>query len=90
MNVHICYKEVGSRLTHYRKRSGLTQWEVAEALDYKSSQFISNIERGLCPIPAQLLKTLFDTYNVRNREKDEIVRILTREFRTALSSQVSA
>jgi transcriptional regulator with XRE-family HTH domain len=60
-------------LKSLRLKSGLTQSDVAEALNYTNSQFVSNWERGKClpavasfTVLAKLynvpMKTLFDRY----------------------------
>ncbi len=39
-------------LKRFRKTYGLTQLEIAEHLGLKNLQYISNMERGKCGIPA--------------------------------------
>ena len=44
------------QLKSYRISSGLSQADLSKKLGYKSPQLISNIERGLCGIPADKAK----------------------------------
>jgi transcriptional regulator with XRE-family HTH domain len=48
--------ESGRLFKEYREKSNRTQREVAEILGYNQEKIISNIERGMCLIPAYLLK----------------------------------
>jgi len=43
--------EIGSFIRAHRKKLGLTQVQLANALSYDNYQMISNIERGLAPLP---------------------------------------
>lgn len=54
----------GSYLKSKRESSGLTQSEVAKKLGYGSSQFISNIERGISSVPIKALKMLIQIYEI--------------------------
>lgn len=52
-----------------RKAQGLSQGEMAFRMGYKSPQFISNVERGLCGVPVNSFKTMakvlkIDIYNI--------------------------
>lgn len=40
-----------------RTAAGMTQASLAHALGYDSAQFISNIERGLCQLPNNKVRT---------------------------------
>jgi transcriptional regulator with XRE-family HTH domain len=44
--------KIGKIIKERRLKVGLSQGKLAEAFGYASPQFISNIERGLCGIPA--------------------------------------
>ncbi len=48
----------GRIIKEARERAGLTQAKLATKLGYKSAQFISNSERGLCLLPASQFKKL--------------------------------
>ena len=47
-----------------REKAGLTQKEVADQLGYKTSQFISNWERGHSIPPMNSLKTITKMYKI--------------------------
>jgi transcriptional regulator with XRE-family HTH domain len=44
---------VGECLRRARERAGLTQAEVARAWRVRSAQSVSNIERGVAPLPVR-------------------------------------
>ena len=54
-----------------RLEAGLTQSDVAKKLKFKNAQFISNIERGLAPVPFSTLKLLMKCYNMSYEELSE-------------------
>lgn len=56
--------ELAEFLKTSREKAGLTQSDVAEALEYKSPQFISNWERGLAQPPIKSLKILAKLYKI--------------------------
>lgn len=43
-------------LKHHRTKQNMSQWHLAEALGWDSGQYISNIERELCPFPRKSFK----------------------------------
>ena len=51
-------------LQKLRLDAGLQQTDVAKALGYKTSQFVSNWERGASMPPIKALRTLADLYQV--------------------------
>ena len=60
--------EFGTYLKNQRQKSGLTQSEVADSCGLTSPQFISNIERGLCSVPADILVTMADIYKIGKKD----------------------
>lgn len=50
--------EIGSIIKAARKKMGLTQLEVATALGYESTQFVSLFERGLSKCPVSVMGSL--------------------------------
>lgn len=46
------YDHVGAVLKEARISKGLTQLELAKQLGFTTSQYISNIERGMCSLSA--------------------------------------
>lgn len=55
--------EMGKRLARIRKDSGLNQIPFAEALDISQSAY-TTYERGQREMPARLLRSLHDKFNV--------------------------
>lgn len=53
------------RLNHPK---GLSQSDVSHIVDYKNGQFISNVERGLCSIPAKKMQVICDTLLITRYE----------------------
>jgi transcriptional regulator with XRE-family HTH domain len=52
------YRHEALLLRKIRESLGLNQGELAQKLGHANSQFISNIERGTCGIPATSVKKL--------------------------------
>lgn len=61
---------LGQYLRDKRVAAGLTQAEIAEFLGYTSPQYISNIERGVCPASFDVLAKL------RTKLKLDVERVL--------------
>lgn len=57
----------GLYLKGLREKKKLSQLEIANKLGYKSSQFISNWERGLAAPPLKTLIVLSEAYGVPSR-----------------------
>ncbi|MDZ4676586.1 MAG: helix-turn-helix transcriptional regulator [Oligoflexia bacterium] len=70
------HKNIGNYLKKKRTLKKLTQSEVAHQLGYKSAQFISNWERGLCSPPLEAISMLIDIYGL---SKTEVVEFLIEE-----------
>lgn len=59
-------------LKEARLKSGLSQQDVAQTLNYTTAQFISNWERGVSAPPIDVLKTLSRLYKVSPQELYEL------------------
>lgn len=71
-----------------RIRANLTQGEVAKKLKLNNAQFISNIERGLAPVPFSTLKVLMKLYSLRYKElADKYLELQEAIFKSELGSQ---
>lgn len=64
------HKGFGRYLREKRREAGLSQQNVANALGYSSPQFISNLERGTCPVPLNRIRQFIDLYKI---DQDEFV-----------------
>jgi len=67
-------QKLASFLKNARTSAGLSQKEVAVVLGYKSSQFVSNWERGLSSPPIGTLRHLCRLYKTDEREVFQIIR----------------
>ena len=47
-----------------RESRDLTQMEMASKLGYKTAQFISNVERGICALPVNSFKAVSKVLDV--------------------------
>lgn len=75
-------KHVGSFIRQMREKRGLSQGDVAKLLNLKTAQSISNIERGVSPLPRTKIKRLADILGVR---KNEIVTVVLKEVQDRYS-----
>lgn len=78
-------KEFGDFLKESRIEAGLTQKEIAKKCGHNSPQFISNIERGLCWPPMNVLIIMSDLYKI---PKPLILEELTEHRRKVWASQL--
>lgn len=69
-------KHLGSYLRDLRERRGLSQGDVAKLLSLKTAQSISNIERGISPLPRTKIKRIADVLGV---SKDAVVNVVLQE-----------
>jgi transcriptional regulator with XRE-family HTH domain len=67
-------KDLAEYLKKARTSAGLSQKEVAAILGYKSSQFVSNWERGLSSPPVATLRRLCSLYRTSENEMFEMIR----------------
>ena len=70
------HKNIGRYFREKRIKAGLSQEDVAYALNYSSIQIVSNWERGLCSPPAKILKKLTQLFKVN---KTEVMHFLTEQ-----------
>lgn len=62
------YKAVASLAKKAREAKGYSQAELAELLEYKNAQMVSNIERGLCHYPQKILPRLRAVLGITDQE----------------------
>lgn len=75
-------KQLGTFIRGLREKRGLSQGDVAKLLSLKTAQSISNIERGISPLPRAKIKRLADVLGIA---KDEIVGVVLREVQERYS-----
>ncbi|HRO66342.1 MAG TPA: helix-turn-helix transcriptional regulator [Pseudobdellovibrionaceae bacterium] len=71
-------------LREARVEAGLSQIEVAKALGYSTSQFISNWERELAAPPVKILKRLGKLYGISS---DRLLEMLIEQSEETLRRQ---
>ena len=72
---------IGLFLKSHRDKRNMSQKQVSDKLGYSSAQFISNIERGVAPVPSALFLELIGMYKIPERE---ILEFLMDEQKKAL------
>lgn len=80
-------KLVGNYIREHREKIGLSQGEVAKQLRLKTAQSISNIERGISPLPRAKIKKLSTILRI---EKGEILTLVLREVQDRYAKAVGA
>ncbi|QDK39762.1 XRE family transcriptional regulator [Bdellovibrio sp. NC01] len=78
--------EFAELLRELRVQSHLTQFEVAEKLQYATPQYVSNWERGISTPPVAHLKTLakifkYDDELLFEKFLQEEIRVITEDFK---------
>lgn len=72
-----------------REERKMTQTELGKYLGYKNSQFVSNVERNLCPFPVEKMPDLSVLLRVELEVLVEIyLKDLVRSFRETLDSEI--
>ena len=81
-------KEMGRLLRNKRVSSGLTQQQVSHRLGYSSSQFVSNIERGISVAPLKTLGELTRLYKFKDKVVVDLLLAGSKKYlRSALTSK---
>ena len=76
----------GRYLKNARINAGYTQAQIAKLLEYSSSQFISNVERGISSPPFKLLKVFADVYKLdREALLEEYIKHKREEWRKLMN-----
>jgi len=68
-----------------RAEVGLSQTDLSKICNYKNGQFVSNVERGLCSIPAKKLKIFAKALNL---EPNILVKAMLRDEWIYLMNEV--
>jgi transcriptional regulator with XRE-family HTH domain len=79
-------KAFGAKLKKYREEKSLTQKDVSKVLKFKTTQFVSNVERSVTLPPLPMLGKLIKLYKL-NQEKvlKDYVNMVTLDFRERLT-----
>lgn len=81
-NVRRVRTQISETFRKARESRNLTQREISERLNLRSSQFVSNIERGLCKIPPQQYRTLSEILGKDNTK--QLADLAVAEYRIKL------
>lgn len=73
--------KIGKYLKIKRLEAGLSQKDVAKALNYRSAQLVSNWERGLCQPPPSKFRKLASIYGL---DKTEFIEWMVAGYRRGL------
>ncbi|RYZ86691.1 MAG: XRE family transcriptional regulator [Proteobacteria bacterium] len=77
---------VGQFIRSQREKKGLSQKALGQLFSPPvTTQFISNIERGVTPLPPVHVQTLTKIFEIR---EEEFLTVFEREYVTKLSQQV--
>jgi transcriptional regulator with XRE-family HTH domain len=68
-------------LKDMRIKKGVSQRELAELLGYTSGQFVSNYERGMCPVPLDKVK---DLIGILNLDSTKVVNLIQEDRKKSL------
>ena len=76
-------KNLGQYFKRSREAAGLTQGNLSEELGLKSSQFISNVERGICAYTIDQLPIVVELCAIDREQLIEHFMTVYREYITA-------
>lgn len=62
------HEKLGEYLRQTRIKSGCVQKVIADKAGLKTTQFISNIERGLCAVSPSVLRIMINEYGISKNE----------------------
>jgi transcriptional regulator with XRE-family HTH domain len=73
--------QTGKLIRQAREKAGLTQREVSDRFGFTTSQFISNLERGLSPVPMSMIRKLSRILKISERD---LVKTSVEDFKGAM------
>lgn len=77
------FNNIAKLVSNRRQNLGLTQTELSIMVGFKNGQFVSNIERGLCSIPAKDIVKLADGLKINS---SLIVEAMVLDYKETLSN----
>lgn len=80
------YRCMAALIETRRLSKGLSQKDVADHLGFGSSQFISNMERGLCSLPAKHFKKISKVLGIPT---DQLVKTYLADEKVRLFKEVN-
>lgn len=79
------FKNIASFIKESRLAVGMSQSDLSYALGYKNGQFISNVERAKCGIPAKKMKKVRDILKV---SEDDLKQVMMNDYQGYLESNL--
>lgn len=77
---------LGAHLRTIRESTDMSQEYIAESMGYTTSQYVSNIERGVSPVPMEYIKKLHDIAGVDLKDTRAVLyRLYTEQIKELLS-----
>lgn len=80
------FRNIGKLVKTARETKGLSQTQLSKELGYKNGQFVSNIERGICSIPHEKIRTLSTLLEV---DPQDVKTAIIQDYSTTIDSYIS-
>ena len=81
------FKTVSTLIREARTNQDISQQTLSEKLGYKSGQFLSNVERGLCSIPSKKVPLLSSILKI---DQGLIISAMTEDYKRNVTIEVEA
>ena len=78
-------KEIGNYFRIKRKKAGLTQLDLGKKLNLNTSQFVSNVERGVCAYSLEHLLTISQACRIN---KEELIKEIMKHYTICLKKRI--
>lgn len=78
-------RKLSNYIRKHRKKSKMTQKELASALGYPSLQIISNVERGVCALPIKRFK---ETSKILNISLSKMQNLYLKDIKSELEKEL--
>jgi ribosome-binding protein aMBF1 (putative translation factor) len=79
------FNSLAALINKARREKGITQVKLSKIINYKNGQFISNVERGLCSLPAKHVNV---TAEVLGLTPTQIVEGMVDDYRNKIQRVV--
>lgn len=78
---------VGALIKSARLRRGASQTELSKVIGFKNGQYISNVERGLCGIPAECVQAICDVLHI---ETERFINAMAADYIVITREKIAA
>lgn len=79
------FPNVARTIKDARLKMGMSQEFLSSQLDYKKGQFVSNIERGLCALPDDKIRSLCDVLDL---SPEIVVEAIVQDYREQMNAKI--